>query len=142
MKKLKYAFWLVLVGIVGLLVYQNLAYFTARHSLHIDLGIYQRSTPELANGAIIAIFVGIGVLITMIFYFASRYESYRAKKTVKDLRSSMEENSSVISGLKQEVELLKSGARPPIQETPEEETAAQEEGVASPETKTAQTTEI
>lgn len=121
MKKLKYAFWFLLVIFFGLLVYQNLPYFTAKHSLQINLGIYQKSTPDLANGAIIAIFVGISVLIMMVFYFASRYESYRAKKAVKELRSGIEDSTNTISYLKQEVEKLKSGGAPPVTEAEAQE---------------------
>ncbi|MGD9365673.1 MAG: hypothetical protein PVH87_08260 [Desulfobacteraceae bacterium] len=125
MKKLKYAFWFLLVVFFGLLVYQNLPYFTAKHSLQINLGIYQKNTPDLANGAIIAIFVGISVLIMMVFYFASRYESYRAKKAIKELRSGIEDSTNTISYLKQEVEQLKSGGAPPVIEAQEVEAEVQ-----------------
>jgi biopolymer transport protein ExbB/TolQ len=125
MKKLKYAFWFLLIVFLGLLVYQNLPYFTAKHSLEINLGIYQRSTPDLANGAIIAIFVGISVLIMMVFYFASRYESYRAKKAIKELRDGIADSTSTISHLKQEVEQLKSGVAPAVIENQEAEAEVQ-----------------
>lgn len=116
MKKLKYLFWLIIVIFLGLLVYQNLAFFTAKQRLSINLGIYEKTTPELTVGAIIAIFVGLSVLIMMFFYLLSRYETYRAKKTIKALRNSIEESSGTIATLKQEVELIKSGA--PAAETP------------------------
>lgn len=109
MKKLKYLFWITLVVFIGLLVYQNLGFFSSKHILRINLLFYESSTPELATGAIIAIFVGISVLIMMMLYFTSRYEVYRAKKTIKELRAGMEESAGTISKLNQEVEMLKSG---------------------------------
>ena len=112
MKKLKFVFWLVFVGFFALLVYQNLGYFSAMNSLQINLGVYQRSTPELTNGVIIAAFVGIGIFIMLIFYFSSRYSVYKANKTIKELKKSLDERTSTLAGLKEELGALKQGALP------------------------------
>jgi NADH:ubiquinone oxidoreductase subunit 5 (subunit L)/multisubunit Na+/H+ antiporter MnhA subunit len=109
MKKLKFVFWLVFVGFFALLVYQNLGFFSAKNILQINLGIYQRSTPELTNGVIIAAFVGIGVFVMLIFYFSSRYAVYKSRKTIKELQSNLEERTSAIASLKEELESLKQG---------------------------------
>jgi uncharacterized membrane protein YciS (DUF1049 family) len=129
MKKLKYVFWLVFVGFFSLLVYQNLDFFSAKNSLQIDLGIYQRSTPELANGVIIAGFVGIAVFIMLIFYFSSRFSVYKANKTIKELRKATDDRTSALDGLKAELASLRQGAvaaKEPIAESeePENNTAA------------------
>jgi uncharacterized membrane protein YciS (DUF1049 family) len=110
MKKLRYLFWLVFIAFFAVLGYQNRDYFSAKYSLHIDLGFYQRYTPDLANGVIIAGFVGIAVFIMLIYYFASRFGVYKANKTVKELKSSLDERTSVLADLKGELESLKSGA--------------------------------
>jgi uncharacterized membrane protein YciS (DUF1049 family) len=107
MKKLKFVFWLVFVGFFALLVYQNLDFFSAKNILEINLGFYQRSTPELTNGAIIAGFVGIGVFVMLIFYFSSRYTVYKAKKTIKELQNNLEDRTSALASLKEELESLK-----------------------------------
>ncbi len=112
MKKLKYVFWLVFVGFFALLVFQNLDFFSAKYSLHLDLGFYQKATPEWTNGAIIAGFVGIGVFIMLILYFSSRFGIYRANKTIKELRGALDERTSAITGLKNEIAALQSGAYP------------------------------
>jgi hypothetical protein len=109
MKKLKFVFWLVFVGFFALLVYQNLGFFLAKNTLQINLGIYQRSTPELTNGGIIAGFVGIGVFVMLVFYFSSRYTVYKANKAIRELKSNLDERTSAIAGLKQELESLKQG---------------------------------
>ena len=124
MKKLKFVFWLVLVGFFALLVYQNLAFFSAKNILHIDLGIYQRSTPDLTNGVIIAGFVGIGVFIMLLFYFSSRYTVYKANKTIKELKSNLEDRTSAIAGLKEQLESLRQAAptgQEPTESAPEPE---------------------
>ena len=129
MKKLKFVFWLIFVGFFALLVYQNLEYFSAKNSLQINLSIYQRSTPELANGVIIAGFVGIAVFIMLIFYFSSRYSVYRANKTIKELRKATDDRTSDIDGLKAELESLRQGSfstkkTDKVREESEDETAA------------------
>ena len=133
MKKLKYLFWLIFIAFFALLVYQNLDFFSAKNALHIDLGFYQRSTPMLANGAIIAGFVGIGVFVVLVFYFASRYGVYRANKTIKELRNSLDERSATLDGLKEEMASIRSAdaaARAPSDQT--QETSAPAETEASP----------
>jgi uncharacterized membrane protein YciS (DUF1049 family) len=107
MKKLKFVFWLVFVSFFALLVYQNLDFFSAKNILQIDLGIYQRATPELTNGAIIAGFVGIGVFLMLVFYFSSRYSVYRANRTIKELKSNLEDRTTAVARLKEELETLK-----------------------------------
>ena len=109
MKKLKYVFWLILVILVGLVVYQNLEFFSSKHSLVLNLGFYQQTTPALTTGAIIATFVAIGVLIMMMLYTVSRYNGYRAQKNIKSLQSGIDERDNTIAQLTQEVEQLKVG---------------------------------
>jgi uncharacterized membrane protein YciS (DUF1049 family) len=109
MKKLKFLFWLVFVGFFALLVYQNLDFFSAKNSLQINLGVYQRSTPELTNGVIIAGFVGIGVFIMLVLYFSSRFTVYKANKTIKELKSNLEDRTTAIAGLKEQLESLRQG---------------------------------
>ena len=121
MKKLKYAFWLILIAFIAVVIWQNWDYFTTPHVLKLNLFIYNEPIPPLTNGAIIAICVGIGVMFMMLFYFASRYENYRANKTIKALRLAMEESQKSISHLQQEVELLKGGSPVPPAESSESE---------------------
>jgi len=141
MKKFKYMFWFILIVLLGVLVSQNLEFFASQHSLHINLGFYQSTTPNLPTGAIIAIFVGISVLLMMMFYFASRFEIYRAKKTVKELQVGMEKSADTIAKLTEEVEMLKGGgdvlAAPNDVET---ETDEQDEKVIAIEAETTETT--
>jgi alcohol dehydrogenase class IV len=107
MKKLKYMFWLLLVILLCLVIYQNLNFFSDKHSLQLNLGVYKHITPEMTTGAIIAVFVGIGVLIMMMLYTVSRYNGYRAKKNIKALQAGIDNRDKTIEKLTQEVELLK-----------------------------------
>ena len=107
MKKLKFVFWLLFIAFIGLLVYQNIGYFSEKNILQLNLGVYQKSTPELTNGVIIAGFVGIGVFIMLLLYFSSRYSVYKANKAIKELKSNLEDRASAVARLKDELEALK-----------------------------------
>lgn len=121
MKKLKYAFWIIFIAFFAVLIYQNLEFFSATYSLRINLGIYERETPAMTTGAIMASFVGISVLIMLTFYLASRYEIFRAKKTIKSLTHTLDESSEMITSLKKELEIQQPGetmaASGPVDET-------------------------
>ena len=121
MKKLKYAFWLIVIAFIAVVVWQNWDYVMTPQVLKLNLFIYNEPIPPLTNGAIIAICVGISVMIMMLFYFASRYENYRAKKTINALRLGMEESQKSLSQLQQEVELLKGGSPAPLTDASEKE---------------------
>jgi hypothetical protein len=78
----------------------------------------------------------------MMLYFASRFESYRAKKTIKELRTGIEESSEIISKLTAEVEMLKSGGDDAsLVDTPEDETDLENGKGNAPETETTPTTQ-
>lgn len=139
MKKLKYVFWLLLIAFFGVIIYQNWDYVTfVNDNLKLNLFVYNKPIPPLTNGAIIAICVGVGVLITMLFYFASRYEAYRAKKTIKTLRNNIEESQKSMSELKQEVELLKGGSPAPLTGISDSEESEESEESTPPDSASAE----
>lgn len=109
MKKLKFLFWLLFIGFFALLVSQNLEFFSTKNSLQLNLWFRQYATRPLTNGVIIAGFVGIGVFIMLILYFSSRYTVYKANRLIRELKSNLEDRSTAITGLKEELEALKQG---------------------------------
>ena len=110
MKKAKIAFWLILIGFLALLGYQNLDFFMAKQGLHINLFIVQYDTPELQYAILFLIFFFAGLLIS---YFINLFERYKSKKTIKALKTAMEMNQKLLDELKKEIQLLK-GETPPI----------------------------
>jgi hypothetical protein len=66
MKTIKFLFLLIILGLLGLLVYQNIDYFTAAGSLSLDLKFnqWQWTTPSLPNWAFWGMCFGLGLLIT------------------------------------------------------------------------------
>ncbi len=66
MKTVKLLFLLIILGLISLLVYQNLDYFMAKHALNLDLKIsnWHWTTPELPALAYWGICLGVGLLMT------------------------------------------------------------------------------
>lgn len=121
MKKFKYAFWLLLVGFLGLLVYQNQGVFLAKHQLDINLGFVQYHVPEVYSILIIAVFFFGGILLA---YAASLFERYRAHRQIKSLKQTVDAYTGTITKLKQEVDGLKPQALPDDSQQPVDAEAA------------------
>ena len=114
MKKAKIAFWLILIGFIALLAYQNWDFFMSEHRLRLDLFVTEElSTPELPNAILFLFFFFAGLLIS---YFISLFERYKSKKTIKTLNAALETNQKQLDELNTEISLLK-GEPPPIANT-------------------------
>ena len=113
MKKAKIAFWIILIGLLGLIVYQNQGYFLTKHSLDINLWFTRRVVPPVQNVMIIVAFFLFGLLIALIH---NLFERYRTNKTIKELRNTIKTNQATISQMRQEIDALKpsSGELPAV----------------------------
>ena len=107
MKNVKVVFWLLILGFVALVVYQNKDIFLADHILSLDLGFKKYQTPEFANGLLVLGCFLVGFLFS---YFFSLSERFRSKKMIKDLKGSYDANSGQVAALKEEVETLRRDA--------------------------------
>jgi Ni/Fe-hydrogenase subunit HybB-like protein len=104
MKKVKFAFWLIILALFGLLVYQNQSYFLTKHSLEINLYFTSGRTLPFHNLVIIVAFFGFGLLIA---YTSSLFERFRANKTIKKLRADAQSLQGTIDQMRADVEALK-----------------------------------
>ncbi|MFP4193814.1 MAG: LapA family protein [Desulfosalsimonas sp.] len=99
MKKLKYLFWLVIIGLVALAVYQNRGFFIDGKSLGINLHFFSYDTPELPAGVYyLAVFL-IGLLIS---YFSALPGKIRSRRTIKQLNEKIAADEKKISRLEAE----------------------------------------
>jgi heme/copper-type cytochrome/quinol oxidase subunit 1 len=116
MKKAKIAFWLILIGFIVLLAYQNWDFFMSEHRLRLNLFVTEEfSTPKLQNAILFLFFFLAGLLIS---YFIALFERFRSKKTIKNLNTTLEMNQKQLDELKKEITLLK-GETPPITGPPD-----------------------
>lgn len=108
MKKAKMAFWGIIVAFVALVAYQNWDFFMSTHALRINLIAVDYQTPQLQNIILFLIFFFAGLLIS---YFSNLFERYRSNKTIKGLKTSLEQNQKMLEALKNEIDSIK-GIRP------------------------------
>lgn len=106
MKKAKIAFWVVIFGFIGLILFQNREFYMSRHSLGIDLIFFNYHTPEIPNAIPFLGFFCIGLLIS---YFYSLIERFNSRKTIKKLSDSLSEAEKMLDTLKNENQVLKGG---------------------------------
>ena len=112
MKKVKYVFWLVVLALVALVVYQNSEFFIVKRSLGIDLYFFSYESPKLPTGVYyLAVFL-IGMLVSYVFTLAQKF---RDRKTIRQL------NEKVASGEKQLAAFRSAQAETPqAQQSPSE----------------------
>lgn len=105
LRNVKIVFWIIILIIIGLLGYQNKAFFMAKHSLGLKLPFLSIvHTPELSNAVLFLIFFMAGFLIA---YFLSLAKRFKSKKTIKDLKTSGSSHQDDIATLRKEVETLR-----------------------------------
>ncbi len=87
MKTIKLLILLIIFGLAGLLIYQNIDYFTTKEMLTLNLKFTSWAVPELPNWAFWGICLGLGLLITGIKGLATAFGLGREIKK-KDKRIS------------------------------------------------------
>jgi len=104
MKKVKVAFWILIAGFFGLLIYQNQEFFLSKHSLGINLIFTEGRSKEILNAVLFAIFFVAGWLIA---YFFGLFDRFKASRTIKGLEQTIKSHHDTVAQMKKEVEALK-----------------------------------
>ncbi len=104
MKKIKIALWIIIIGFIGLVMFQNKEFFMARQSFSVNLYFNSYQTPEIFNAILFFAFFAVGLLVA---YFFSLFGKYKSSKIIKDLKSSLTSSMQQVSVLKQELDTLK-----------------------------------
>ena len=84
MKKVKIAFWIVVFGFIGLIIFQNKDFFMSESRLMLNLGFFYYETPFLANAVFFVAFFMVGILIS---YFLSLFKHFKDAKTIKTAKA-------------------------------------------------------
>jgi len=104
MKKVKGVLWVIIIGIFGLVVFQNQSFFLSRQSLGIDFYFFAYQTTELPTAVLFAAFFFIGWLLAYLFCLADRY---RSNRTIKTLRQTISGHKAAVDALKNDIDALK-----------------------------------
>lgn len=105
MKTIKYLFWLIIIVLLGILIYQNLEYFMTTASLRFDLKVssWNWTIPELQNIAYFGICFLLGLILAGIKGFAVKLG---LKKTIKTQNAAMDSLHKQINTLKEELDVF------------------------------------
>ncbi|MBR9987030.1 MAG: hypothetical protein KFF68_14090 [Desulfosarcina sp.] len=117
MKKVKIAFWLVVFGFVGLVIFQNKDFFMSESRLLIDLGFFYYETPLLANAVFFVAFFLLGILIS---YFLSLFKHFKDARTIKTFKAKETSLVEAVSSLEQQLS-AQTGPAEPLPAAPAED---------------------
>ncbi len=119
MKKIKLLLWLIILGLLGTLIYQNLDYFMTTVALKFDLKVasWNWTIPELQNIAYFGICFLSGLILAGLKGFVV---SFRLSKEIKAKNTTITSLKEQVNTLKTELEVFQHD--PYIKKQLEEET--------------------
>jgi uncharacterized integral membrane protein len=100
MNKAKAVFWLIVIGFLLLVFFQNQNFFFAKQSLHINLLFVKYQTPEVAAALL---FLALFVLGLLVSYFLCLPERFRLRKTIKNLNATVDSQNREIADIKKDL---------------------------------------
>ena len=105
MKKIKLLLWLIILGLLGTLIYQNLDYFMTTVALKFDLKVasWNWTIPELQNIAYFGICFLSGLIIAGLKGFVV---SFRLSKEIKAKNTTITSLKEQVNTLKTELEVF------------------------------------
>ena len=104
MNKAKVIFLIIILGLVGIVIFQNKEFFMAEQSLVINLYFAEYTMPETANIILFLVCFFVGLLIGYLYYLFMRLKS---KKMIRNLNSTINSHLETISDLEKDVESIK-----------------------------------
>jgi cell division protein FtsL len=107
MKKVKIVFLLIILIFVGIVIFQNKAFFMAEQSLVINLMFVEYTMPEIANIVLFLTCFFIGLLIGYFYFIFIRF---KLNKTIRRLNSTINSHQEIISDLEKDVGSFKSSS--------------------------------
>ncbi len=106
MKKVKIGFWVVIIGFVVIVLYQNQDFFLGRQSLGINLLFADYKTPAIYNLVLFFICFIAGLLLGSYFLVMDRLKFTRR---IKMLNTENDSQRKQISALQNEIGSIKGG---------------------------------
>ena len=113
MKKVKIVILVIILVFVGIVIFQNRAFFMAEQSLVINLMFAEYKMPGIANIVLFLICFFIGLLIGYFYFIFIRF---KLNKTIKRLNSTINSHLEIISDLEKDVGSFKNSSNEVINE--------------------------
>jgi len=87
MNKVKATFWVIVLGFILLIFFQNQNFFLAKQSIHINLVFVKYQIPAMPTAILFFAFFIAGLIIS---YFLNIFERFRFRKMIKILNATVE----------------------------------------------------
>jgi hypothetical protein len=125
MNKAKFIIWLLVLGFMGLVIFQNEGYFlNAQQSLRLNLGVFpEYNSPKLPMVFFYLVFFLYGLLVAYCFGLPGRF---RNRKVIKRLTVAATQREKAMAELNTELSRIKGEPLPLAQG------AADESSITSP----------
>ena len=107
MGNLKTGLWIVIVGFVVLLFFQNQEVFLAKRTLRMDLLFANYQSPALPD---VLLFICTFIIGYLISYFVNLSSRFKFKKLIKQLNSTLDAQQKELTSLKSEIDGLKAAS--------------------------------
>ncbi len=127
MKKATLIVWVIILGFIALVIFQNQDFFMTHQSLRLNLGVYNGVLPpELPIAVVFIFFFFSGLVIAYLFSFSNRF---KARRTVKKLNAAITSHKDEAAKLKSELNTLKGQGTPAISSQQEAEDKTGTDGI-------------
>jgi len=126
MKKATLIVWVIILGFIALVIFQNQTFFMTNHSLRLNLGVINEyHTPEMPIAVVFIFFFFSGIVIAYLFGLSTRF---KARRTAKKLNAAIISHKDEAAKLKSELNTLKGQdtPAPSSQQAAETKTGADE----------------
>ena len=105
MKKATLIVWVIILGFIALVIFQNQTFFMTNHSLRLNLGVINEyHTPEMPIAVVFIFFFFSGIVIAYLFGLSTRF---KARRTAKKLNAAIISHKDEAAKLKSELKTLK-----------------------------------
>ena len=127
MKKATLIVWVIILGFIALVIFQNQTFFMTSHSLRLNLGVINEyHTPEMPIAVVFIFFFFSGIVIAYLFGLSTRF---KARRTAKKLNAAIISHKDEAAKLKSELNTLKGQNTPATSSQQEAENKTGTDGV-------------
>jgi hypothetical protein len=124
MKKATLIVWVIILGIIALVIFQNQTFFMTHHALRFNLGVVSGALPPNLPIAVVFIFFFFcGLVIAYLFGLSSRF---KARRTIKKLNATIMSQKNEAAELQRELKTLKEKETTAVQQAAETKTGTDE----------------
>jgi len=127
MKKATLIVWVIILGFIALVIFQNQTFFMTSHSLRLNLGVINEyHTPEMPIAVVFIFFFFSGIVIAYLFGLSTRF---KARRTAKKLNAAIISHKDEAAKLKSELDTLKGQDTPATSSQQEAENKTGTDGI-------------